>query len=470
MKIFLIGIGGIAMGNLAKMLFDLGHEVSGSDENLYPPMSEELKKWGLPTYLGFEPKHLKGNDLIIVGNAISRGNPQVEEMLAKGMEYMSMPQAISHFLLKGKKVIVIAGTHGKTTTTFLVHHILKEAGISAGLFVGGIRQDGHAGFELGRSEFFVIEGDEYDSAFFDKSSKFLHYRPFYLGLTALDFDHADIFPNLESIQVMFSRLLRLVPNIGKIFYYKNSKSLESICKNFPYAPVETFTLGDNDSILTLHKNQLILRESKIPIQTKLIGKHNFRNIELALRITKEILEKNFSKAIRALSTFPGVKRRQEILYQSKNSILIEDFAHHPVAIQETIQAVKMAYPNYKILSLFEPRSATSHRNVFQKEFSYSFRGSECAFVTEVFNLKKVSKAERLNVKKLIQEIPTNSKIQTAIYSKTPTDLPKLVEKYLQKNQISKLIILAMSNGAFGGIYPKLLELLKRRDHELTSRN
>lgn len=467
MKIFLIGIGGIAMGNLAKMLSDLGHEVSGSDENLYPPMSEKLKEWGLSTYTGFDPKHLKGIDLVIVGNAISRGNPQVEEMLSRGMDYMSMPQAISHFLLKGKKVIVIAGTHGKTTTTFLVHHILKEAGLSPGLFVGGIRQDGHAGFEIGKGEYFVIEGDEYDSAFFDKGSKFLHYRPFYLGLTALDFDHADIFPNLESIQIMFARLLRLVPKNGKVFYYKKAKALEEICKNFPYTRIESFTLGDKDSLLTLNKNQPVLQETKTPIQTKLIGKHNFRNIELALRITKEILGKKFSKAIQALATFPGVKRRQEVLYQSENSILIEDFAHHPVAIQETIQAVKMAYPNYKIISLFEPRSATSHRNVFQKEFSYCFTGSEVAFITEVFNLNKVSKQERLNVKQLVKEIPNNAKISSAVYSKTPQELPRLLETYLKKNPLKKIIVLAMSNGAFGGIYPNLIELLKRRDHGLT---
>ncbi|MCX7997418.1 MAG: Mur ligase domain-containing protein [Leptospiraceae bacterium] len=467
MKIFLIGIGGIAMGNLAKMLSDLGHEVSGSDENLYPPMSEELQKWGLPTFTGFDPKHLKDKDLVIVGNAISRGNPQVEEMLAKGMDYMSMPQAISHFLLKGKKVIVIAGTHGKTTTTFLVHHILKEAGFSPGLFVGGIRQDGHAGFEIGKGEYFVIEGDEYDSAFFDKASKFLHYRPYYAGLTALDFDHADIFPNLEAIQVMFQRLLRLIPNVGKVFYYKYSKALEEICKNFPYTRVEPFTLGDKDSILAFEKNQLILQETKTPIQTKLIGKHNFRNIELALRITKEILGNKFSKAISSLKSFPGVKRRQEVLYQSETSILIEDFAHHPVAIQETIQAVKLAYPNYKILSLFEPRSATSHRNVFQKEFSYAFKGSEAAFITEVYNVNKVPKKERLNVKRLVKEIPTNSKTKHSFYAATPQDLPHMLESYLNKNALKKVILLAMSNGAFGGIYPNLIELLRRRDHELS---
>ncbi|MCE9499240.1 MAG: UDP-N-acetylmuramate--alanine ligase, partial [Leptospira sp.] len=218
MKIFLIGIGGIAMGNLAYMLKSIGHDVSGSDENLYPPMSTKLDEWGLNPKIGYNAENVRSSDLVIIGNAISRGNPELEEVLNTGMEYMSMPQAIGHFFLKKKKVIVIAGTHGKTTTTFLLHHLLKETGFSPGLFVGGIRKDGLPGFEIGQGEYFVIEGDEYDSAFFDKSSKFLHYKPYYLILTSLDFDHADIFPDLESIKVMFRRVLNLVPSKGKVFF------------------------------------------------------------------------------------------------------------------------------------------------------------------------------------------------------------------------------------------------------------
>lgn len=458
----MIGIGGIAMGNLAKMLSDLGHEVSGSDKDLYPPMSDKLQEWGLTTYNGFEARNLNKPDLVIVGNAISRGNPQVEKMLAEGMNYMSMPQAISELILKGKKVIIIAGTHGKTTTTFLTHHLLKEAGLSPGLFVGGIRKDGHPGFELGKGEYFVIEGDEYDSAFFDKGSKFLHYRPHILGLTALDFDHADIFTDIHAIQTMFKRLLNITPGNGKIFYYKKAKYLEEICKPFPHSPTESFDLGEKDSILKLKSGKLILTENSKLIETSLIGEHNSRNLELAFRICKQILGKNFSKVVEAAKTFPGVKRRQEILFENSKVVLVEDFAHHPVAIEETIKAIKSHYKGYSVVSLFEPRSATSHRNVFQKEFAASFKGSDSVFITELFNISKVSQDIRLNVKRLVKDTKKFSEVETTVYNETPHDILPNLEKFLSKQKPDKkIVVLAMSNGAFGGIYPQLIEVLKK---------
>jgi UDP-N-acetylmuramate: L-alanyl-gamma-D-glutamyl-meso-diaminopimelate ligase len=462
MKIFMIGIGGIAMGNLAKMLLDLGHDVSGSDKDLYPPMSDKLQEWGLKVFNGFSEKDLGKPDLVIVGNAISRGNPQVEKMLAEGMNYMSMPAAISEFLLKGKKVIIIAGTHGKTTTTFLTHHLLKEAGLSPGLFVGGIRADGHAGFELGKGEYFVIEGDEYDSAFFDKGSKFLHYRPYILGLNALDFDHADIFTDISAIQVMFKRLLNITPRNGKIFYYKEAKHLEEICKPFPHSPTESFAINQKESILKWKNGKLQFTENSSPVTTNLIGEHNYRNLELALRICKLVLGKNYPKALKAISSFPGVKRRQEILFKSDSAVLMEDFAHHPVAIEETIKAVKSAYKGYTVISLFEPRSATSHRNVFQKEFALSFKGSDYVLITELFNKGKVAEEIRLNVRKLVKDTKKLAEVEMAIYNETPKDILSNLEKIFQKmNSKKKLIVLAMSNGAFGGIYPQLTELLKK---------
>lgn len=238
------------MGNLAYMLQKSGHEISGSDTGIYPPMSDKLKEWNIPYFEGFKAEKIQGQDLIIVGNAISRGNPEVEEMLNLGLNYLSMPAAISEFFLKGKKVIVVAGTHGKTTTTFLIHHILKENGIEPGLFVGGIRKDGFPGFELGNGSYFVIEGDEYDTAFFDKSSKFLHYRPTYAVLNALDFDHADIFPDISAIETMFKRLINLVPGNGKVFYWNGSGSLKKMIQNVKFTKVEGFEWNRKDSFLT----------------------------------------------------------------------------------------------------------------------------------------------------------------------------------------------------------------------------
>lgn len=464
MKIFLTGIGGIAMGNLAYMLKKQGHEVSGSDENLYPPMSDKLLEWGLTPKSGYNKENVKGADLVIIGNAISRGNTEVEEVLNSGIEYMSMAQAIGHFFLKNKKSIVISGTHGKTTTTFLVHWILQELGLKPGLFVGGIRKDGFPGFDLGNGEYFVIEGDEYDSAFFDKSSKFLHYRPFLLVMNALDFDHADIFANLDAIKTMFKRLLNLVPGNGKVFFWNGSKNLKEITSNLLYVKTESFELGEKNSELGYAKGVLKDLKSKKILKPELIGAHNYRNAEVAIRICLQIAPKRRDEIIDAFLRFPGVKRRQETLVKTESSLLVEDFAHHPVAIFETIKAHKEAYPGYKIVSLFEPRSATSHRNVFQEDFATCFKGSDLVIISEVYQINKVAKKLKLDVKKLVKDIQTKNK-KPALYANTPKDIPSLLKKQLPAFAKNKVIVLAMSNGAFGGIYPELKEIISSRENK-----
>lgn len=461
MNIFLIGIGGIAMGNLARMLQEIGHNVSGSDQNLYPPMSDQLEEWALSPKKGFNPEDLNNQDLVIIGNAISRGNPQVEEVLNQGIPYMSMSQALREFFLKDKKVIVVSGTHGKTTTTFLLHYILKELGLGPGLFVGGIRKDGHPGFEVGTGDYFVIEGDEYDSAFFDKGSKFLHYKPYYLILTGLDFDHADIFPDMEAIRVQFRRLLKLVPNKGKVFYWDGSSELKALAKEFKFAPCEAYELDRKNSILSYKKSLLKWKKDGSLIRPKLMGLHNHRNAEVALRVAFSIAPELPEKIQESFIGFPGVKRRQDVRYEDESTVVIEDFAHHPVAIQETIRAVREGYPGFKVISLFEPRSATSHRNVFQKEFSKCFSGSALVFITEVFNTKKVAKDIKLDVKKICSKTHVNSGA-LGIYTKNPKDLLTKLKKMLPAFKEDKVVILAMSNGAFGGIYSDLVDMARDR--------
>ncbi|MCC5814476.1 MAG: UDP-N-acetylmuramate--alanine ligase [Leptospira sp.] len=461
MKIFLIGIGGIAMGNLARMLQEIGHEVSGSDQNLYPPMSTQLEEWGLSPKSGYRAENVHGQDLVIIGNAVSRGNPEVEEVLNLGIPYMSMSSALGEFFLKDKKVIVVSGTHGKTTTTFLLHHILKEIGLAPGLFVGGIRKDGHPGFEVGKGDYFVIEGDEYDSAFFDKGSKFLHYKPYYLIMTALDFDHADIFSDMEAIRVQFRRLLRLVPSLGKIFYWEGSPELKSLVKDFKFTPSESYELDRRNSVLSYKKSILKWKKDGIAIRPKLMGLHNHRNAEAALRVAHTISPELTEKIQQAFVSFAGVKRRQDVRFEDDRTVVMEDFAHHPVAIQETIRAVKEGYPGYKVISLFEPRSATSHRNVFQKDFAKCFVGSALVFMTEVFNTKKVSKDAKLDVKKVCSKTHANSQA-LGIYCKNPKDLLAKLRKMLPAFKEDRVVILAMSNGAFGGIYPDLVSLAEQR--------
>lgn len=453
------------MGNLASMLRSLGHEVSGSDAGVYPPMSDKLKEWKIPYSEGFDASRIAGKDLVVVGNAISRGNPEVEEVLNSGAEYVSMSAALEKYILAGKKVVVVAGTHGKTTTTFLIHHLLKESGLKPGLFVGGIRKDGFPGFEFTDGKYFVIEGDEYDTAFFDKASKFLHYRPTYAVLNALDFDHADIFKDIGEIETMFSRLLRLVPSNGKAYYWAGAANLKRICHEASkFLKSEPFDFNKKGSLLSWRKGSLMSGDRVL--RPRFFGNHNYRNAEVALRVCEEILQKEKipnarERLLDALETFSGVKRRQDILFESPKSILVEDFAHHPVAVEETIKSVKQAFPGFKIISLFEPRSATSHRNVFQKEYSFAFKGSAVTLITEIHNLKKVSKENRLDVKKLVLKLPKHSGT-LPFYCKDPKDLVSKLRKILPQFEKDKILILAMSNGAFGGIYPSLKELSESR--------
>jgi UDP-N-acetylmuramate: L-alanyl-gamma-D-glutamyl-meso-diaminopimelate ligase len=260
---------------------------------------------------------------------------------------------------------------------------------------------------------------------------------------------------------MFKRLTQLVPSKGKIIYYQGSKNLQELTKEISFTQKEAYQINTKNSYFSIKSGEYIFTKSKKRISSTMIGSHNLKNIELVYRICKEI-GLNESEIIKNIESFPGVKRRQDILYQDNKSIIIEDFAHHPVAIQETILAIKSKYPEYELISLFEPRSATSHRNIFQNEFAKSFKGSNFAFITEVYNLNKVSKKDRLNVKKLVSDTKLKSKVKKAIYAINPDDLLQKLAKEIIGFKTKKICILAMSNGSFGGIYPKLISMVKSR--------
>ncbi|MFN3605283.1 MAG: UDP-N-acetylmuramate--L-alanine ligase [Leptonema sp. (in: bacteria)] len=479
MKIHIVGIGGIAMGNFAKMLKDSGHEVSGSDSQLYPPMSLQLATWGFRVENfskdniinpNGEPKH----DLYIVGNVISRGNVEVEVILNYNLPLMSMSEALYQFFLKNKKVIVIAGTHGKTTTTFLLHSILEKSGLDSGLFSGGIRLDGHAGFKIGKGDYFVIEGDEYDTSFFDKKPKFLHYRPYYLILTSIEYDHADIYKNMEEYINSFKLLLRWIPQQGKIvanyddlnirtileklenvIYYSSNTEQE---KKENYKEIYKFSILDKSLILPVGK-----------VVPKIFGMHNYSNILAASLLAQEIGIDSQS-IIEAINEFPGVMRRQQlrkkIRFDEMSIEFYEDFAHHPTAVFETIKAFKNRFHNSLIIACYEPRSATSHRKIFQKEYPKSFLLAKAVYITEIYNPSKVEPEEQLNVKKLIEDIKIfNSK---AFYCQTPKEVFEKLKKHFldycviaKKNQYDTIIILCMSNGSFGNIYSDIENWMDR---------
>ena len=477
MKIHLIGVGGAAMGNLAAMLKKTGHRVSGSDLDLYPPMSDRLKDWKINAK-PFRASSVKNKDLVIVGNAISRGNAELEEALRLGLPITSMAAALQQFFLKGRKVIVVAGTHGKTTTTFLTDYILGEAspgkhGVKGkakaanlpGLFVGGVRADGHPGFRIpGKNNpYFVIEGDEYDTAFFDKASKFLHYRPHHLILTSVEFDHADIFSDLNHYKQAFRILLRWIPPNGTLVPCLKDAGVADVCRGFKFS--EMLGYGKSSASHARRKGrevQFLLKKANgiddlnFSCKPALIGAHNTLNALAASLVARRCgLSQN--QIIHGLESFPGVLRRQQVRARSADEsiIFMEDFAHHPTAVKETLQAVRQAYSGYRIVALYEPRSATSHRNLFTAEYVDSLQSADLVLLPDVFNRQKVSSGQRLDVRSIVQQL--NERGTAAKYCKDPAGVLLALKKDLElKNPARQpTIILAMSNGGFGGIYSQI---------------
>ncbi|MBW7857425.1 MAG: UDP-N-acetylmuramate--alanine ligase [Leptonema sp. (in: Bacteria)] len=487
MRIHLIGVGGAAMGNLAAMLKQDGHTITGSDQALYPPMSDRLIEWGIEAG-EFDSKRIINNgkpqsDLFIVGNVISRGNVEVEEVLNHNLPLTSMSAALYQFFLQGRRVQVIAGTHGKTTTAFLLHHILDQAGLGPGLFVGGIRGDGHAGFSLPKSNFFVIEGDEYDTAFFDKGPKFLHYRPTDLVLTHVEYDHADIYEDFDHYKRSFELLLRWIPSNGNVAAFAGSSGVQSVMNKLPAGCISWYGpegIANGAMLAEKSQNSRIVnrgystyrREAKRiflseigNIEVPFIGEHNTANA-LGAALIAQRLGVAETKILDALSTFPGVLRRQQIrkktIIVNQNSepteiVFIEDFAHHPTAVKLTYDAVKQAYPNSRIIGLFEPRSATSHRNTFQQDYLNSFTGFDQLFLTNIYNLEKVAADQRLNVPLLVESL--NQVGTESHFSNSPKELFEQLCAYLSSNKKVPTVILAMSNGSFVGVYPQIDKFL-----------
>ena len=486
MRIHLLGIGGTAMGSLAAMLKDQGHFVSGSDQNLYPPMSEKLKEWRIPVS-GFSVKNLRGVHLCIIGNAVSRGNIELEGLLNKKLNYMSMPQALWHFFLKGKEIIVPVGTHGKTTMSFLLDHILHSAGLQNSFFAGGVRADGMIGFRLGEGPHFVIEGDEYDTAFFDKAPKFLHYRPRYLLINAIEYDHADIYPDFDSYKLAFRRLLRTVPSEGLVVGCKDNAGVRSILKDYKHSPIIYHSLSSAIGSPPSKKGQLLFQINGKSFDLSFIkhlnnfalgGMHNQTNA-LSVSLLLLYLGLPLSKIKRGLESFPGVLRRQQIrldipikkmdmkrmgkrrIEQTSGIVFVEDFAHHPTAVKAVLAAMRAFYPKRRLHVFFEPRSATSRRSVFQKLYVNDFHRADFVYLSEIFHLEKVRAQERLNVRKMVKEINSFKKTTArpkAYYGKTPQDLFAAFQKHFRPSPQGD-VVLALSNGNFGGIYPQLESFL-----------
>lgn len=459
-SIYLMGIGGVGMGNLAGMLQSMGKHVSGSDRQLYSPMKEYLEGLNIDLKIGFRAENLTPEpELIIVGNVIARDNPEAQEMLKRNIPYISMPEAIRQFFLKYKEVIVVAGTHGKTTTTALLGWILKSAGKDPSVLLGGVSKDFDSGFYHGKGRYFVIEGDEYDTAFFDKGPKFLHYMPRNLVLTTIEFDHGDIYKDISEIKEAFKKLLYLIPPDGFIAHGNYAESVRDVldgintqrvsCGEKGIWDYKEVTVKGGWTEFTVLKKGLDYGR----FRWKQSGIHNIRNCLLAIAIS-EHLGLSHKDIQEGVESFAGVKRRQEEIGEFSGVLIIDDFAHHPTEVRETISAIKLKYPERRLWAVFEPRSNTSRRNFFQKIYPESFLHSDKVIISEVFNKEGIEDERRLEPEKLVEGLKQQGGDAIFIPS-----VDAIVE-HLKRQTESGDVILIMSNGSFGGIVERLKKELE----------
>jgi UDP-N-acetylmuramate: L-alanyl-gamma-D-glutamyl-meso-diaminopimelate ligase len=460
-RIHLIAVCGTGMGALACMLKNLGFQVSGSDHNIYPPMSDFLREQGIPIMGGFKAEHICDEpDLVIVGNAVTRDNPEVQKTMQAGIPFCSMPQALNRFIARDKKTIVICGTHGKTTTSSILAWLLFRAGFDPSFMIGGILQNFNANYRLGAGEHMVIEGDEYDTAFFDKGPKFMHYRPAMTVLTSVEFDHADIFRNLNHLRMTFSDFLTTLDRSSVLFAFDADGDVREVitkarCRIELYGKgnASDWRLGQIliDSPWTHFE---VLRSGSLfgRFKTKLIGRHNLFNalpvIAIAhhLGVPSEVI-------FTGLETFAGVKRRQQIRGQKNQITVIDDFAHHPTAVRETIAAVKSVYPHNRLIAVFEPRTNSSMRRVFQTVYPASFDDADLICIRQPPLLEKIPFKERFSSEQLVADLKNRGK-QAHYFADT-----EAIIAFLVRQTTAGDVILVMSNGGFDNIHEKLLERL-----------
>ena len=461
--IHLIAICGVGMASLAGLLQARGYRVTGSDENIYPPMSTYLAQIGIEVMPGYREQHvIPRPDLVVIGNAVTRSNPEAQAVLDSGVPYISFPEALGEFLIGARKSLVVAGTHGKTTTTALCAWAFHQAGLQPGFFVGGVPINFGSGWNPGEGDCVVLEGDEYDTAFFDKGPKFLHYRPHHVILTSVEFDHADIYRDLDHLKSAFRRLMEIVPTDGCLV----------VCNDYPAATevaatarCRALSYGDSDSCDWTVQNvqvqegrsffQLCYRGQPDGVaELSLIGHHNVKNA-LAVYAMGRAMGVERSKLLEGFATFHGVKRRQELKGERRGIAVIDDFAHHPTAVRETIHAVRQAYPGRRIWAVFEPRSHTSRRKIFEHEFAQALALADRVVVADLYLPEKVPENERLSVVNVIDEINRACGDQRAMQIVEAGE----IAAYVAKNATAGDIILVMSNGAFGGVQEKILQTL-----------
>ena len=443
------------MGGLALLARAKGYKVTGSDANVYPPMSTQLEAEGIELIQGFDPKQLDSNpDIVVVGNAMSRGNPCVEAMLNKGMIYTSGPQFLAEHMLPNKWVLAVSGTHGKTSTASMLAWILEEAGFKPGFLIGGVPQNFGVSARLGDSPFFVVEADEYDSAFFDKRSKFVHYHPRTLVINNLEFDHADIFDDLKAIQRQFNHVIRIVPEIGKVIWPACAKNVADVIAMGCWSEQETLNQNMNDCgwyIQALagdgHEFEIYFNgEHQGVLNWSLIGRHNMENGLMAIAAARNVGVKP-EIAIAALQSFNPPKRRLENLGTVGGVTVYDDFAHHPTAIETTLKAMRAKVGNAKITVILEPRSNTMKNGIHKSSLPNALKIAD-----------KIYLFQNPDVNWNIENAMKNAHVSANVHAQ----LEQLIDNVILQSEIGEHIVI-MSNGGFGGIQQKILSRLANKN-------
>jgi len=460
-RIYFLAICGTAMASLAAMLKTKGYEVFGSDDGVYPPMSTFLAEQDIPVFDGFDPAHLQPTpDLVVVGNVISRGNVEIEEILAQHIPYVSLPDALREFIVRGRRSIVVTGTHGKTTTAALLAWIFDHAGRDPSFLIGGIPNNFARGFQIGSGQDVILEGDEYDSAFFDKVAKFLRYMPDIGIINHIEFDHADIYSNLDEIKLAFRRFVNLIPKNGLLVACHDFAVVQEVSAK-AFCPVESFGLASGahwraiDIAMTPEETQFKVLKKAVSlgsVNLPIPGQHNIRNALAAIAVAHHVCI-GFDKITTALEGFTGVKRRLELKGSANGVSVYDDFGHHPTAVRETLAAFRAQHPNQRIWALFEPRTATTRRNIFQQEFAQAFVDADAILVAPVNRPDKAPAGQVFSPEKLTTDLRQQGKIAEHL------DSVDAIVDYLLRNVCKDDLVITFSNGPFGDIHRKLIEAL-----------
>jgi UDP-N-acetylmuramate: L-alanyl-gamma-D-glutamyl-meso-diaminopimelate ligase len=465
--VHLVAIAGVGMAALAGMLKQRGLRVTGSDERVYPPMSTLLERLGIPVLEGYSPANLEpAPDLVVIGNKVSRGNAEVQGVLRAGLPYVSLPEALAHFFIAGRRSLVVAGTHGKTTSTAMLAWVLEQAGRDPSLMVGGESLDFGGNFRLGSGDFFVVEGDEYDSAFFDKGPKFLHYRPNAVILTAVEFDHADIYADLDAVKAAFRQLVALLPAGAPLVVAQDFPHAVEVAAGAPHAQVLTFGTGksaewrlqelrevDGAAVFRVHRAGRDVGELRI----KLPGRMNALNA-LGVYVMARSVGLSHDDIARGLASCSGVARRQEVVGEFAGVTLIDDFAHHPTAVAGTVEAIRGRYPGRRLWALFEPRSNTSRRRVFQRDYVDALAAADRVLLGGVFQKETdvVAAAELFSPQQLVEDL------QRRNVSARHLDSSAAIAELVGREAAAGDVVVMMSNGDFGGLRNKLVAALGGR--------